>query len=203
MKPLKTVLPALAALTATLVSALPADAAGREVAVFAGGCFWTIQRDFERIPGVVSVRAGYDGGTKANPTFNEIHSPAGDGYVEAVQVTFDPSKVSYAQLVDDFWRMIDPFDASGQACDRGPAYRSIIFVNSSDQRKAAEASKAQMNARFGGKIAVAVADVTPFRAAPSDQQDFAKTQSAAYGRYSAVCGRDKRLARIWGKEARD
>ena len=202
MKALKTLLPASMALAATLVSALPAGAAGREIAVFGGGCFWTIQKDFERIPGVMAVRAGYAGGTKPNPTFDEIHSTAGDGYVEAVQVSFDPAKVSYAQLVEDYWRMIDPFDATGQACDRGPAYRSIVFVSSADQRKAAEASKAQMNARFQGKIVVAVTDATRFVSAPQDQQDFAKVHAANYEQYSAGCGRDKRLANIWGKEAR-
>ncbi len=201
MKLLKSIAPALVVIAMCLESA-PAVAAGREIAVFGGGCFWTIQKDFERIPGVMAVRAGYAGGTKTNPTFNEIHSTAGDGYVEAVQVSFDPAKVSYAQLVDDYWRMIDPFDAAGQACDRGPAYRSIVFVSSAEQRKAAEASKAQMNARFQGKIVVAVTDATRFVSAPQDQQDFAKVHAASYEQYSAGCGRDKRLANIWGKEAR-
>jgi peptide-methionine (S)-S-oxide reductase len=202
MSPFKSVGPALGALATILVSVTPAGAAGRETAVFGGGCYWTIQKDFERIPGVVSVHAGYDGGTKKNPTVEEIHSAAGDGYVEAVQVTFDPAKVSYAQLVEDFYRMIDPFDAGGQACDRGPAYRPVIFVSSPEQRKTAEASNAALNQRFQGKVVVAVADVTPFHAAPSDQQDFAKTQAAAYARYSAGCGRDARLKKIWGSEAR-
>ena len=200
MKPFKSILPALVALATCLESA-PAVAAGRETAVFAGGCFWTIQKDFERIPGVMAVRAGYAGGTKPNPTFNEIHSTAGNGYVEAVQVSFDPAKVSYAQLVDDYWRMIDPFDAAGQACDRGPAYRAIVFVTP-EQRKGAEASKSAMNARFQGKIVVAVDDATRFVSAPQDQQDFAKVHAASYTQYSATCGRDKRLGQIWGKEAR-
>jgi peptide-methionine (S)-S-oxide reductase len=110
--------------------------------------------------------------------------------------------VSYAQLVDDYWRMIDPFDAGGQACDRGPAYRSIVFVSSPEQRKGAGASKTAMNARFQGKIVVAVDDATRFVSAPQDQQDFAKVHAANYTQYSARCGRDKRLAQIWGKEAR-
>jgi peptide-methionine (S)-S-oxide reductase len=201
MQPLKSIAPALVAL-AMCLECVPAAAAGRETAVFAGGCFWTMQKDFERIPGVMSVRAGYAGGTKPNPGFNEIHSSAGDGYAEAVQVSFDPAKVSYAQLVDDYWRMIDPFDATGQACDRGPAYRSSVFVSTPDQRKAAEASKAAMNARFGGKIVVEVSDATRFVSAPQDQQDFAKVHAANYEQYSAGCGRDKRLAKLWGKEAR-
>ncbi|HWE46256.1 MAG TPA: peptide-methionine (S)-S-oxide reductase MsrA [Caulobacteraceae bacterium] len=201
MKPLNSITPAVTVL-AICLQCTPALAAGREIAVFGGGCFWTLQKDFERIPGVMSVRAGYDGGTKVNPSFNEIHSPAGDGYVEAVQVSFDPAKVSYAQLVEDYWRMIDPFDASGQACDRGPAYRSLIFFGSPDQQKTAQASKAAMNARFQGRIAVQVTAATPFHAAPSDQQDFAKAHAASYGQYSAGCGRDTRLKKIWGKEAR-
>ena len=201
MKPLRVLVPAVLAL-ATVLQAAEATAAGREVAVFGGGCYWTLQKDFERIPGVMGVRAGYDGGDKPTASFAEIHTPKGDGYVEAVQVSFDPSKVSYAQLVEDYYRMIDPFDALGQACDRGPAYKPIIFVGSPEQRKTAGDVTAALNAKFQDKVIVAIEEVKPFKAAPPDQQDFAKHYAANYEQYSAGCGRDTRLKRIWGTEAR-
>jgi peptide-methionine (S)-S-oxide reductase len=190
--------PALALAFATLTAAPALHAAGRlETAVFAGGCFWTMQHDFESVPGVVDTVAGYSGGTEPNPTY-ELVSSETTHYLESVKVTFDPAKISYRQLADRYWRMIDPTDAGGQVCDQGPSYHSAIFVASPEQKKAAEASEAAIdNGPRKGKIATVIRPAMPFYAAEAYHQHYADKNPVSYGAYRVGCGRDRRLAVIW------
>jgi peptide-methionine (S)-S-oxide reductase len=196
---LKTASPFGALVVAMALAAPAAFAAGNlETAVFAGGCFWTMERDFERVPGVVRVVSGYDGGTKPRPTYDEVSSETTD-YVESVRVTFDPRKVSYATLVDRYWHFIIPTQANGQACDHGTSYNPEIFVNSPEQRRVAEASKAQLNAaKFHGRIVVQIRDEKRFWPAEDYHQGYARTHPIDYNIYRVGCGRDGLLKQIWG-----
>ncbi len=196
---LKRLLPLAAAAVGALALAPVALASnGMETAIFGGGCFWTIERDFERIPGVVTVTSGFDGGTTRSPSYEAV-AGGKTGHVEAVRVVYDPRKVTYAQLVDHFWHMINPMDDAGQACDRGPEYQAAIFVSSPEQRRIAEESKAALNAgRFQGHVVTRIRDATPFFAASDYHQHFARKYAAEYQKYSAACGRDRILVKIWG-----
>ncbi|HVV95359.1 MAG TPA: peptide-methionine (S)-S-oxide reductase MsrA [Hyphomicrobiales bacterium] len=191
-------IPSLALALATFAAAPALDAAGRlETAVFAGGCFWTVQHDFESIPGVVDTVAGYSGGTEPNPTYDLVSGET-THYLESVKVTFDPAKISYRQLADHYWRMIDPTDAGGQVCDQGPSYHSAIFVASPEQQKDAEASKAAIdNGPRQGKIATVIRAAMPFYPAEAYHQHYADRNPMSYGAYRIGCGRDRRLAVIW------
>ena len=172
------------------------DTGRRETAVFAGGCFWSVESNFEHMPGVVSAVSGYSGGTRPNPTYEQVE--AGNGYVEAVQVTFDPGRISYRQLVDRFWRTIDPTDAEGQFCDRGATYRTAVFASAA-QRPAAEASRAAAAAALAGKTFVTpVLNAARFWPAEAYHQDFARLNPVRYAGYSRFCGRAARLRQIWG-----
>lgn len=178
-----------------VAAALPADAATR-TAVFAGGCFWSVEKFFEATPGVVEAVSGYAGGTSANPTY-ENHS----GHLEAVRVTYDPAKVSYAQLVDRFYHNIDPTDPTGQICDKGPSYRTAIFTANAEERAVAEAAKAKYAKELGAKITVTTRNAAPFWKAEGYHQDFAKKNPAQYERYRIGCGRDRTLRVVWGAAA--
>jgi methionine-S-sulfoxide reductase len=168
-------------------------------AIFAGGCFWCVEEAFEKVPGVVSAVSGYIGGQVANPTYEQVSSGR-TGHTEAVQVTYDPAKVSYSQLVDWFWRNIDPTDARGQFCDKGSQYRSGIFYRNEEQKKVAEASKAALQAsgRFKEPITTEIAAAGPFYAAEDYHQDYYKKNPQRYQYYKYGCGRAKRLEQIWG-----
>src|SRR6201996_23927 len=157
----KTVFRLAAALFAVFALAGPVAQARLQTAVFAGGCFWSMEHDMEPVPGVVRVVAGYTGGHVANPTYEEVSSET-TGHLESVQVSFDPARISYAALVERYWHMIDPTDAGGAFCDRGASYHSAIFVAGPDQRRIAEASLAALqHGPLKGRI------VTPTRAAPT------------------------------------
>ena len=136
-------------------AAPPATGAASATAVFAGGCFWCMEKPFDELVGVTQTLSGYSGGQKLNPTYEQV-SAGTTGHAEVVQITYDPSKVSYQQLLDVFWRNVDPFDAGGQFCDRGSQYRSAVFVANASERQAAEASKAALEQRFGRKIATQI-----------------------------------------------
>ena len=168
-------------------------------AIFAGGCFWCVEEAFEKVPGVVRAVSGYTGGTKASPTYEEVMSKT-TGHAEAVQVTYDPAKVTYPQLVDWFWRNIDPVDAKGQFCDKGNPYRSAIFYLDAEQKKVAEDSKAALQAsgRFKAPIATEITAAGPFYPAEGYHQDYYKTNSFKYQYYKNGCGRPQRLEQIWG-----
>jgi peptide methionine sulfoxide reductase msrA/msrB len=169
------------------------------VATFAGGCFWCVESDFEKIPGVVKVISGYTGGTQANPTYGDY---AASGHVEAVQIYFDPQQVSYKELLDHFWRMVDPTDAGGQFVDRGPNYRTAIFYSDDEQKRLAEESKAALarSGRFQKPIVTEIIEFTRFYPAEAYHQDFYETHPDRYKSYRTHSGRDQFLQKTWGKK---
>ena len=179
-----------------------------EKAIFAGGCFWCVESDFEKVDGVSSVVSGYTGGKTENPTYRDH-----EGHYEAVEISFDPGKVSYADLVAMFLRSVDATDAGGQFCDRGPAYRTAIFALDAGQRAAAEAAVSQAAADLGQAVVTPVLDAGRFWVAEDYHQDYykgtnyvltragPKMQKNAYLFYREGCGRDARVKEIWGKAA--
>jgi methionine-S-sulfoxide reductase len=178
----------------------PRTEPGMAVATFAGGCFWCVEEAFEKLPGVTSAVSGYTGGSVPNPTYQQVTYES-TGHYEAVRVTYDPAKLSYAQLVDWFWRNIDPTQADGQFCDRGSSYRSVIFVHDDAQRRAAEAAKSvlQASGRFKQPIVTEIVAATPFYEAEDYHQDYYKKNPNRYRFYKFNCGRAQRLEQLWGK----
>lgn len=172
-------------------------AAVTQQAVFAGGCFWCTEHDFKAIPGVVAVLSGYTGGTLANPSYEDVITET-TGHYESVRVTFDPARITYRQLVDRYWRLVDPTDNGGQFCDRGPSYRSAIFVTAA-QRADAEASKAALVAsnRLTAPVVTQVLPLGPFYPAEEYHRDYAKRNALHYNAYRTGCGRDARLRQVW------
>jgi methionine-S-sulfoxide reductase len=200
----KTCLTTLAALLLAATAAAPwpmtpADAAETAVAIFAGGCFWCTESDFEKVPGVIEAVSSYTGGGKANPTYEQV-STGDTGHTEAVQVRYDPAKVSYARLLEVFWRSIDPLDAGGQFCDRGGQYRSGIFYQNEEEKQLAEAAKAalEQSHEFEQPIATEITSAGPFYPAENYHQDYYKKNPFRYKVYRWNCGRDQRLAELWG-----
>jgi methionine-S-sulfoxide reductase len=182
------------------VAGVAAQTPSTAVATFAGGCFWCVEEAFEKVPGVLSAVSGYTGGTVPNPTYEQV-SKENTGHTEAVRVTYDPGKVSYEQLVDWFWRNIDPIQAGGQFCDFGSSYRSAIFVHDDAQRKVAQATKQALQAsgRFRQPIVTEIVAAGPFYEAEGYHQDYYKKNSNRYRFYKFNCGRVQRLEEIWGK----
>ena len=178
------------------VSSVSADKA-----VFAGGCFWCMESDFEKLDGVTDVISGFTGGTVKNPTYSGNH----DGHYEAVEVTYDPSKVSYKQLLDYYWVHIDPFDARGQFCDKGHSYLSAIFVANDNERKLATQSRANVVRSFPNqKVITPILDASifyPIKGSESYHQDYYKNNPIRYRFYRLSCGRDSRLEDIWKDKA--
>ncbi len=172
----------------------------RERAVFAGGCFWCMEPPFDKLEGVISTTSGYIGGTVPNPSYAQVSSGR-TGHTEAVEVVFAPDQVSYEQLLDIFWRNIDPLDPGGQFCDRGSQYRSAVFVGTERERQLAEASRARIQARFDQPIATEVVDDSPFYPAEDYHQDYYLKNPIRYQLYRLGCGRDGRLNALWGSEA--
>jgi len=171
-----------------------------ESAVFAGGCFWCVEEAFDAVPGVVATTSGYTGGTVANPTYRAVS--AGDtGHFEAVKVDYDAARVSYDQLLETFWRNIDPFDPNGQFCDKGSSYRSGVFVATEEERGAAETTKAAIAKRFDMPVATEILPEQAFYPAEDYHQNFYQTNPARYKYYKWGCGRAQRLEEIWGKPA--
>lgn len=188
---------AAAALIATPLPAQPR----LETAVFAGGCFWTMEHAFEAVPGVTTVVSGYSGGRMPHPTYEQVSSET-TGHLESVQVTYDPARISYPDLVERYWRMIDPTDDGGMACDRGPSYHSAIFVATPGQRMAAERSEAALLAGplHGRRIATRILPAAPFWPAEAYHQHFADRNPDRYGAYRTGCGRDAVLRALWGRQ---
>ena len=168
-----------------------------QVATFAGGCFWCVEADFEKVPGVMQVISGYTGGHQENPTYEDY---AGKGYVEAVQVLYDPRKVSYEKLLDYFWRHVDPTDAGGQFVDRGPQYRSVIFYQDQEQESLAQESKRELahSGRFKKPIVTETVKATRFYPAEDYHQGYSQKNPVRYKYYRWNSGRDQFLQRIWG-----
>lgn len=170
-----------------------------QTAVFAGGCFWSAEKAFEQAPGVLSAVSGFAGGRTADPTYEQVVR-GGTGHREAVRVTWDPAVTSYRALVDRFWRTIDPTDAGGQFCDRGPSYRTAVFADAS-QRAAAEASRAAAARALGREIVTPVLGPARFWPAGAEHQDFARRHPARYEAYRIGCRRTSRLRAVWGEAA--
>ena len=170
------------------------------VAVFAGGCFWCTEADFDKLPGVLETTSGYIGGSIENPTYEEVSSGR-SGHIEAVQVRFDPRQTSYAKLLEAFWPTIDPVNGNGQFCDNGPQYRSAIFYLDAEQQRLAEASKTALAAsgRLQQPIATVILAATTFYAAEDYHQDYHTKNPLRYSYYRHGCGRDQRLQELWGK----
>ncbi len=189
---------AVAALVAPAARA--AEARSPALATFAGGCFWCMESPFDHVEGVLSTTSGYTGGSKAHPTYEEV-SEGSTGHFEAVQVAYDPAKVSYERLLDVFWRNVDPTDGGGQFCDRGSQYLSAIFASDEAQRKAAQASRQALadSSRLDGKIATEIRAASDFWPAEEYHQDYATKNPIRYGYYRSRCGRDRRLEKVWGK----
>ena len=182
----------------------PKSMAGPRVAVatFAGGCFWCMEPPFDKLDGVISTISGYTGGTVPSPTYEQV-STGRTGHTEAVQVTYDPSKVSYEKLLDVFWHNIDPTVEDRQFCDVGSQYRSGIFVHDAEQRRLAEASKAglERSKPFKGAIVTEIADAAAFYPAEEYHQDYYLKNPIRYRFYRGGCGRDARLRELWGERA--
>jgi peptide-methionine (S)-S-oxide reductase len=177
-----------------------ARAGERGEALFAGGCFWCEETAFEGVPGVSAVISGYTGGFKKNPTYEEVSSGS-TGHAESVRVVYDPSKISYARLLEIFWHSVDPLSAGGQFCDRGTQYRSAIFYLDDAQKKAAEESKKQIEAQLKQPVATEVVKAGEFYPAEEYHQDFFKKNPTRYYSYRLGCGRDRRLKELWGSQA--
>ncbi len=178
----------------------PVAKKGQEIAVFAGGCFWCMEKPFDAVDGVLDTTSGYTGGSVENPTYKQV-SAGSTGHAEVIQVTFDPKKVSYEALLDVFWVNIDPLDAKGQFCDKGTQYRSGIFPIGEAQTKAAAESLAKITARFDQPVATRIEPAATFYPAEDYHQDYYKTHPYRYTYYRGACGRDARLSEVWGDAA--
>lgn len=170
-----------------------------EKATFAGGCFWCMEPPFEKLEGVAEVVSGYTGGSGENPTYEDY---AEKGHLEAVQITYDPAKITYQNLLDVFWRQIDPVDAGGQFCDRGAAYRTAIFYENEEQKQLVEHSKTELNssARYKKPVTTEILKASAFYRAEEYHQDYYKKNPSAYKAYRLTCGRDQFLKKTWGDE---
>jgi peptide-methionine (S)-S-oxide reductase len=179
---------------------LPAPAAETPAvatAVFASGCFWCTESDFDKVPGVLATVSGYTGGRVDSPTYEQVSS-GGTGHVEAVQVTYDPSVVSYEELLEAYWPTVDPFNGRGQFCDLGEQYRPVLFVAGAAEREAAEASRTRVEKMLGKAVVVQIEQAARFYPAEPYHQDYYQKNPARYNFYRWSCGRDARLAEVWG-----
>ena len=197
--------PFIIALTIALMFAAPAAAQQQAAeapkpvtAIFAGGCFWCVEADFDKVPGVISTTSGYIGGGTPNPTYEQV-SRGGTGHAEAVEVVFDPAKVSYQKLLDVFWHNVDPLAKDAQFCDHGDQYRTAIFYQDDAQRQQAETSKAAVQARFPQPVQTQITAAGTFYKAEDYHQDYHLKNPIRYKFYRFNCGRDARLQQLWGK----
>jgi methionine-S-sulfoxide reductase len=176
------------------------DKDGLAVATFAAGCFWCVESDFDKVDGVVETISGYTGGHTANPTYGEV-GQGGTGHAEAVQLRYDPQQVTYERLLDHYWHNVDLVDGKGQFCDRGDQYRPVIFTHSEEQRRLAEESRARLerSGRFKQPIAVEIRPASAFSPAEDYHQGYYTKNPLKYKFYRYNCGRDRRLAELWGE----
>ena len=203
---------ALAALMAVAGLVHHADAAESETLIVAGGCFWCVEADFEKVPGVIEAVSGYAGGKTKNPSYRQV-TGGKTGHYEVVQITYDPAKVSRSALLDAFLRSVDPTDAGGQFCDRGASYRTAIFAGDDQSKADAKAAISKAQADLGQKIVTPVLPDAAFYPAEAYHQDYykgsklvltrfgPKRQSEAYKAYRKACGRDTRVLELWGAAA--
>ena len=174
-------------------------APGQATAVFAMGCFWCAEADFEKVEGVIDVVSGYTGGTVVDPTYEQV-TYANTGHYEAVLVTYDTAKLSYEDLLSVFWKNVDPFDARGQFCDKGTSYRAAAFPGSDEEKDAAKQSKTQLEGKLGQPFATMILDRAEFYRAEDYHQDYYKKKPIRYLYYRNACGRDRRLEQVWSSE---
>ncbi len=172
----------------------------RATATFAAGCYWCVESDFDKIDGVLATISGFMGGHTKKPTYRQV-TAGSTGHLEVVQITYDPSKVSYQRLLDHYWVNVDPLDAGGQFCDRGESYSPAIFVHNDQQRTLAEASKVKVAKRFRKPIAVKIRTASTFTRAAKYHQNYYKKNPLKYKYYRYGCGRDRRLRRLWGAKS--
>ena len=172
----------------------------KTTAIFAGGCFWCVESDFDRVDGVLETVSGFTGGTVENPTYLQVVRK-GTGHREAVRITFDPSKVTYEALISAYWRSVDPTDAGGQFCDRGEPYQTAVFVLDEQQREIAERTKAEAQKILGREIATTIETASAFYPAEDYHQDYHNKNPLKYSLYRWRCGRDKRVEQVWGDAA--
>jgi peptide-methionine (S)-S-oxide reductase len=177
----------------------PDESAPKSVATFAGGCFWCMEPPFDKLEGVISTTAGYTGGHEDNPQYKEVSSGK-TGHAEAIQVVYDPEKITYAQLLEVFWRNIDPTTPDRQFCDYGKQYRTAIFYHDAEQKRLAEKTKAELreSKRLGQPIVTEIVPLEEFYVAEDYHQDFYKKNPTHYKSYRRGCGRDDRLKELWG-----
>jgi peptide-methionine (S)-S-oxide reductase len=182
------------------VAAQGAAKAATAKATFAGGCFWCMEEAYDKVPGVVATVSGYMGGLVRNPTYQQV-TTGRTGHAEVVQVEYDPKRVSYAKLVEVFWRNIDPTQKSGQFCDHGSQYRSAIYFHNEEQRRAAEASRAALrkNRPFKGELVTEITKATEFYPAEDYHQNYYLKNPTRYKFYKSGCGREARLQELWGR----
>ncbi|TMV07185.1 peptide-methionine (S)-S-oxide reductase MsrA [Ruegeria sediminis] len=197
---------------AALLRCFPAAAGGTESLTVAGGCFWCVEADFEKVPGVTGAVSGYTGGKVENPTYKQVVR-GGTGHYEAVRITFDSGKVSRETLLNLFFRSVDPTDAGGQFCDRGDSYRTAVFVSGPGDKAIAEQARAAAQSELGQRIVTPILQAATFYPAEEYHQDYykgsklvltrfgPKRQSSAYKAYRAACGRDNRVRELWGDAA--
>ena len=188
---------AAAACSGAATSEAPARKAGSAQAVFAGGCFWCTESDFDKIPGVLSTTSGYAGGKLRDPTYEQV-SAGGTGHLEAVRITYDPARVSYASLAARFIRTVDPLDSGGSFCDRGYHYRSAFFVANPAQRQIAETINKRTQASLKKPVATLILPAATFYPAETYHQDYYKKNPVRYRFYRLNCGRDAQLKKVWG-----
>ena len=190
------------ALVCMVLAAQAAHSAGQTAtAIFAGGCFWCVEADFDKLPGVLATESGYAGGKLKNPTYEQV-SAGGTGHAEAVRVTYDPGKVTYEQLLEYFWRHVDPTVKDRQFCDIGNQYRTAIFTANEAQQRAAEASKAALEK--SGRFSAIYTEISPagtFYPAEEYHQDYYRKNPLRYRFYRASCGRDARVKEVWGDKS--
>ena len=175
-------------------------AAEYKSAVFAGGCFWCLEKPFDELPGVIQTESGYTGGAVVNPTYEQVSSGT-TGHVEALRVFYDPAKTSYEELLHVFWRNIDPTDGGGQFCDRGPQYRSAVFFEDDTEKDAAHRTIAELEKSMGLSVATEVLKRSEFYPAEEYHQDYYRKNPLRYHFYRQGCGRDRRLRQVWGDQA--
>lgn len=198
--PMRAWLAAALAVLALLLVPLPRAMAAEKAVVFAGGCFWCVESDFDKVGGVISTTSGYIGGEANTATYKQV-SNENTGHYEAVRIVYDPDKVSFDRLLYVFWRTVDPTDAGGQFCDRGSSYKTAIFVANNEERKEAEASKRKAEKTLGKKIVTPIVDATPFYDAEDYHQDYYTKNPVRYKIYRYGCGRDARIEQLWGEQA--
>jgi len=167
-------------------------------ATFAGGCFWCVEAEFDKVKGVISAVSGYIGGKEKNPTYKQV-SKGQTGHIESVEITFDANRISYKQLLDIYWKNIDPHDDFGQFCDKGPQYKSAIFYHDESQKMLAESSKKELEEKFNFDIVTKILKADIFYDAEEYHQNYHIKNPLRYKFYRHSCGRDKRLKEIWKK----